>query len=91
MGDGVRPRRDEVVSILTAGGATVITLAQALTAGAHFCVTKAGRNAVDAKLRQLQGAGLCIVTPSFVVEWVAHPWTPPTKVCPQYWQNIDAC
>lgn len=80
LGDKVRPRRDEVVSILTVGGATIITLNQALTVGAHFCVTKADRPAADPKLKQLQGAGLCIVSPSFVVEWVAHPWSSPAKV-----------
>lgn len=68
------------MSILQAGGAAIITLNQALTVGAHFCVTKPNRAASDPKLKQLRGAGLCIVSPSFVVEWVAHPWNSPAKV-----------
>ena len=77
--EGLRPRRDEVVSILQAGGATLLTLNQGLSLGVHFVVTKASRPRTDAKVKQLTGAGLCLVSPHFVVDWIAHPWTTPSK------------
>lgn len=78
--EGQKPCKEEVVSILQAGGATVLTVNQALHVGAHLVVTKPSRPATDAKIKQLVDAGLCVVSPTFVLDWVAHPWKVPSKV-----------
>lgn len=75
------PRRDEIVAILEAGSATLLPLSQALTADVHFVVSQASGASSDAKLKQLEKSGVCFVSPAFVVEWMAHPWQIPSKVC----------
>ena len=75
-----RPRRDELVSILEEGSATMVSISQAMVIGVHFVLTKASRSATHPKIKQLNEAGLCIVAPQFVVEWLAHPWQLPSKV-----------
>lgn len=82
MEENSHPKKEEIDSILQSGSANVITVSQALIIGAHFIVTKPSRSASDSKLRPVMEAGLCIVSPAFVVEWVAHPWKLLSKVRP---------
>ncbi len=74
------PRKDEIITLLECGSANIVTVSQALVIGVHFVITKASRPASDPKIKQLCEAGLCIVAPSFVIEWVVHPWQTPIKV-----------
>ena len=74
------PRKEEIITLLECGCANIVTISQALVIGVHFVITKASRPASDPKIKQLNEAGLCIVAPSFVIEWVAHPWQTPVKV-----------
>lgn len=68
-----RPKRGEIVSILQAGCAKLLTVNQACSAKAHFLVTKESRPVTEAKMKQLMGAGICVVSPMFVVDWLAFP------------------
>lgn len=77
--EGQRPNREEILAILQAGRAEVLTMKQALASGAHLVVTKASRPAIDQQLKLANEAGLCIVSPQYIVDWVAHPWKPLTK------------
>lgn len=44
---GCKPERAELVSILRAGGATVLTLAQALAQGADLAILQPGKQRSD--------------------------------------------
>lgn len=74
------PRKDEIITLLECGSANIVTMSQALVIGVHFVITKPSRSASDPKIKQLNEAGLCIVAPSFAIEWIAHPWQTPIKV-----------
>ena len=84
---GFRPTKTEISSILQAGGAKLLSVNQANSAGVHFVVTKPSRPPSEPKVKQLLGAGQCVVYPMFVVDWLAHPqkaldevWSPaPTQ------------
>ena len=71
--DGFRPNKAEIVSILQAGSAKLLTVNQASSAKAHFLVTKESRSVQEAKMKQLLGSGICVVSPMFVVDWLAFP------------------
>lgn len=73
------PTREEILAILDAGSARLVPFSQASTAGLTFAVTRASRTASDPKIKQLVSAGVCIVAPAFVVQWLAHPWQIPKK------------
>ena len=68
-----RPNKAELVSILQAGGAKLLTVNQASSAGADFVVTKKSRPATESRMKQLLSANLCIVDPGFVINWLAFP------------------
>lgn len=71
--DGAGPDKDDVERMLTAGGATVVPAATAVDRGADFVVAPPDAAAGDGRTGALRRAKALLVSPAFVVTWLAQP------------------
>ncbi|CAL8467043.1 g6579 [Coccomyxa elongata] len=67
----VKPNRKDIASILAAGGATQLSMQEAVAQGADLAIMPPGT--AKTAIKELLKAGVTCASPQYVVEWIAHP------------------
>eukprot|EP00884_Botryococcus_braunii_P012144 jgi/Botrbrau1/20930/Bobra.0135s0060.1 len=75
IGKSGGPSRSALATIIKAGGGEICSIQHALRHGAHLAIMEADTVATDANIKRLLALQVTCVSPLYVVEWLARPWS----------------